>query len=82
MGRKAEIMQAMQQEKDAQNLAGVFFSVVDILNETNHTLVLDEAHAEILKGAFGADTQDQLADLGNRISRKKQIVPAFEKYFG
>lgn len=82
LGRKAEILAAMQQEKDAKGLTGVFFSVVDILEETNQTFVLDDAHAEIIKGVFGAETVDQVADLGNRISRKKQVVPAFEKYFG
>ncbi|GGJ54147.1 manganese-dependent inorganic pyrophosphatase [Deinococcus roseus] len=82
LGRKAEILAAMQQEKDAQNLEGVFFSVVDILEETNQTFVLDDAHAETIKGVFGADTQENVADLGNRISRKKQIVPAFEKHLG
>ncbi|CAF0795268.1 unnamed protein product, partial [Didymodactylos carnosus] len=35
---------------------------------------------EILKEVFNADVKDNVADLGNRISRKKQIVPDLEAY--
>lgn len=81
LGRKAELLQAMQDEKDESNLEGVLLSIVDILNETNHTLILSDSEAALVKGAFGVDTADDLADLGNRISRKKQVVPTLEKYF-
>lgn len=80
-GRKAELLSAMQDEKDEQNLAGIFLSIVDILEETNKTLVLSQQEADLIGQVFGANTEDDIADLGNRISRKKQIVPAFEAHF-
>lgn len=80
-GRQAELLAAMQAEKAAAGLDGLILSVVDILNETNHTLVTGESEAEAMQAAFGATVQGGVADLGNRISRKKQIVPTLESYF-
>ncbi|GAA5502808.1 putative manganese-dependent inorganic pyrophosphatase [Deinococcus xinjiangensis] len=81
LGRQGELLAAMDQAKAEDGLAGVLLSVVDILNETNQTFVLSATEEKVLKEAFGAETHAQLADLGSRISRKKQIVPALEKYF-
>lgn len=80
-GRKAELVAAMDKLKAEDELAGVLLSVVDILNETNKTFVLSATEEAALQGAFGVATQDGVADLGNRISRKKQIVPTLENYF-
>lgn len=80
-GRQAELLAAMAGAKAKDGLSGVLLSVVDILNETNRTLVLGATEAEVLRAAFGAETEGDVADLGGRISRKKQIVPALEKYF-
>jgi manganese-dependent inorganic pyrophosphatase len=79
-GRQAELLAAMHAEKDRAGLAGILLSVVDILAETNRTLVPGEAEAAVVRGAFGSEVNGQLADLGHRISRKKQIVPALEQY--
>ena len=80
-GRQAELLSAMLAEKAASGLDGVLLSVVDILQETNHTLVPGDSEADVVRAAFGAEAQNHVADLGNRISRKKQIVPALEAHF-
>ena len=80
-GRQAELLAAMDQAKAQDGLSGVLLSVVDILNETNRTLVLSATEAKVLGEAFGVVAQDGVADLGHRISRKKQIVPVLEQYF-
>ena len=80
-GRQAELIAAMQTEKAESNLSGIVLSVVDILNETNRMLIPSETEAGVIQVAFGAPTHEQVADLGDRISRKQQIVPALEKYF-
>lgn len=56
-------------------------SVVDILNEKNTTIVANTEDENTIKGAFHADTHDGLADLGNIVSRKKQIAPPITEYF-
>lgn len=81
LGRQAELLEAMQAEKDRSGLSGILLSVVDILNESNRTLVLSEEEKTVLREVFGATTEGQLADLGGRISRKKQIVPSLEQHF-
>ncbi len=80
-GRQAELLEAMDRAKADDKLAGILLSVVDILNETNRTLVISATEEKVIKEAFGVDTNDKIADLGHRISRKKQIVPTLEKYF-
>ena len=80
-GRQAELLAAMDQAKAQDGLSGVLLSVVDILNETNRTLVLSATEEKVLREAFGAGVDGQVADLGGRISRKKQIVPTLEGYF-
>ncbi|UBV42703.1 manganese-dependent inorganic pyrophosphatase [Deinococcus taeanensis] len=80
-GRQAELLRAMDAVKAEDGLNGVLLSVVDILNGTNRTLVLSATEEKVLREAFGASAGEQVADLGARISRKKQIVPALEEYF-
>ncbi|QFP75461.1 manganese-dependent inorganic pyrophosphatase [Deinococcus sp. AJ005] len=80
-GRQVELLDAMRAAKAADGLDGVLLGVVDILNETNRLLVAGEAEAAVVQQVFGALTLDDVADLGGRISRKKQIVPALEKHF-
>ena len=59
----------------------IMLCVVDILNERNFTLVPTQQDAVVIKAVFGADTTDNLADLGGRISRKKQIAGPLTDYF-
>ncbi|MBZ9714107.1 manganese-dependent inorganic pyrophosphatase [Deinococcus multiflagellatus] len=80
-GRQAELLRAMDAVKAEDTLNGVLLSVVDILNETNRTLVLSATEEKVLREAFGVEAHDHVADLGARISRKKQVVPALEAYF-
>ncbi|MVN87785.1 manganese-dependent inorganic pyrophosphatase [Deinococcus sp. HMF7620] len=80
-GRQAELLAAMDAVKAEDRLNGVLLSVVDILNETNRTLVLSATEDKVLREVFGAAVSGQVADLGARISRKKQLVPALETYF-
>lgn len=81
LGRQAELLAAMDQAKAEDGLHGLLLSVVDILHETNVTLVLSATEDKVLREAFGAAPHAGRADLGGRISRKKQLVPALEAYF-
>lgn len=81
LGRQEELREAMAQTRARENLSGILLSVVDILNETNVTLLASEAEEKVVGEAFGVLAQQGRADLGHRISRKKQIVPTLEAYF-
>lgn len=79
-GRKKEILEWLKTLKKDQNLDFIMLSVVDILQENNKTFVLTE-DAEILERVFWGETQENIIDLGKRISRKKQIAPDLTSYF-
>ncbi|MCP2015902.1 manganese-dependent inorganic pyrophosphatase [Deinococcus sp. HSC-46F16] len=81
LGRQVELLEAMDHARAEGGLNGILLSVVDILREHNTTLVLSATEEKVLREAFGVETQQGRADLGNRISRKKQLVPLLEAYF-
>ncbi len=80
-GRKDEIVKALAEIKEADNLVGVMVSVIDIINEENKTIVTDSHEAEILMAVFrGEEIEHNVYSLGNIVSRKKQMVPHLEKH--
>lgn len=81
LGRKNEIVVDLFALKQESKLDMIMLCVVDILNERNTTITPTEQDAQVIKAVFGADTYDHAADLGNRISRKKQIAPLLTDYF-
>lgn len=81
LDRKDDLIKEMHEEKKRRNLKGILYSVVDILKEKNITLVAGDYESKVVQGAFKTNVKDHMADLGSRISRKKQIIPALEDYF-
>lgn len=81
LSKKDKIVEKMKEIKIKENLSGILFSIVDILNELNLTLFTDNFEKEILLKVFNAKIEDDIANLGSRVSRKKQVVPLLEEYF-
>ncbi len=81
LDRKDEIIADLIALKAEQNLDMIMLSVVDILNEHNITIVPTDVDAYVIKAVFDIDTTNNLADLGNRISRKKQLAGPLTDYF-
>ncbi len=79
--RKTELIKEMQEEKKKNKLKGILFSIVDIIKEKNFTLIPGENEEKVVRQAFKTDIKHHIADLGSRVSRKKQIIPALEAYF-
>ena len=77
--RKDDLLLAMQELKEIDNLAYIYFVIVDVLNEHSDLLILGESELQLAQKAFGGNVQNSLMDIGNRISRKKQIAPAIQK---
>lgn len=57
-------------------------SIVDIIGEKNTTIVLDGNDTQVVEAVFAAEVQNNLIDLKNRLSRKKQVIPVLTEYFG
>lgn len=81
LSKKAEIIAKLNELKKEQSLDFIMLSVVDILNEKNITIVANDDDAAIIRNVFHADIIDGLADLGNRVSRKKQIAAPLSEYY-
>lgn len=79
LSRKDEIIEAINTIKATEGYDFILVCVVDILHETNTTIVAGEVEEDIIHKVFDTTTDEWLADLGNRISRKKQIVPPLEE---
>lgn len=79
--RKEEILKGLEKIKSESNLEFIMLMIVDIINSKNTTIVLDWDDTNILKEVFNCEVVDNLADLKNRLSRKKQIVPFLTQYF-
>ena len=80
--RKDEIIETMGTIKQTEWYDFILFCVIDILQERNTTVVASDIEAEIIKKVFDTDVIDGLADLGDRISRKKTIIPPLEEVLG
>ncbi len=81
LGRKQEILTGLAELKIEQKLDIIMLSIVDILWENNKTIVLDGFDSEVLENIFSVKVEENIADLGPRLSRKKQIIPDLTAYF-
>jgi len=79
--RKDELIIVMNNEKEKSHLTGLLFSVIDIEKEQNIMIILGEPENTVVQKTFNVSVQNGIADLGARISRKKDIVPLLERYF-
>lgn len=79
--RKEEILAGLEKIKQSDGLDFIMLSVVDIIGEKNTTIVLNGKETEIIEEVFSTKVEDNLADLKNRLSRKKQVVPVLTEYF-
>ncbi|NDK10185.1 manganese-dependent inorganic pyrophosphatase [Candidatus Gracilibacteria bacterium] len=81
LARKEEILVGMKNIKENQKLDFIMLSIVDIIQEINTTLVLDGKDSEIIETVFDSSVINNEANLGARLSRKKQIIPQLTEYF-
>ena len=79
MARKDDIISTINDIKSKEWYECILFCTIDILNEKNTTIVADKNDEAIVHKAFGSQTHEGVADLGDRISRKKTIIPPLEQ---
>ncbi len=81
LGRKEEILAGLEKIKSDDNLDLILLSVVDIIWEKNTSIILNGKETQIIEEVFNTTVENNLADLKNRLSRKKQVVPDLTNYF-
>ncbi len=73
MERKDELLEAMEEERDKEQLQVYALMVTDVLDKNTQLLVAGEI-APVAR-AFGKDASDSSIDLPDVMSRKKQVAP-------
>ncbi len=81
LNKKEEIVKWLQKIKEKDWLDFIMLSVVDIIWENNTSIVLEWKDSEIIEKVFGWIVENNLIDLWNKLSRKKQIVPDLISYY-
>ncbi|MEA2056597.1 MAG: manganese-dependent inorganic pyrophosphatase [Patescibacteria group bacterium] len=77
--RKQGLLEAMKQVKAEEQVDLIFLAITDVLQINTKLLLADGASAEIVEQAFGTKTEKGSADIGPKMSRKREIAPAIEK---
>jgi manganese-dependent inorganic pyrophosphatase len=78
LDRKDEILNKLVEIKEEDGLKGVYFVIVDILNEKGYALYSGNDEKELFTKLFKAEDQEGVLFVDKLVSRKKQIVPVFE----
>lgn len=79
LARKKEILAALAKQKDG--LDYIYFAVIDILKQKAHFFIVSDKEKHPAEGIFKGKVKAGILEVPDVVSRKKQIVPAFEKYF-
>ncbi len=79
--RKDEILEILKKIKEEERLEAVYFSVIDILKEESRTLCSGEVEKKLWTELFQVENREEILFVKDLISRKKEIVPVFEKHF-
>ncbi len=78
--REDEILENLKQLKEVDNLKGAFFSIIDILNKKSYTFCSGDEERDLFMKMFNAKEEGKALFVDKIVSRKKEIVPVFEKY--
>ena len=77
--RLPELLTALKQVKQEQQVDLAFLAISDILNTNTKLLLASDTEVDIAQSAFSSSVANNLIDIGPKLSRKKEIAPAIEK---
>jgi manganese-dependent inorganic pyrophosphatase len=73
MERKDELLEAMEEERDKEQLQVYALMVTDVLDKGTEMLVAGDAAA--VARSFGTEHADGMIELPGVMSRKKEVAP-------
>lgn len=76
--KKAGLLEAMASVKAELGVELLFVAVTDILKVNTKLLILSDAEKTVAEKAFGGTVENNVLDIGPKMSRKKEIAPAVE----
>ncbi len=77
--RKQGLLSALQLIKEREAVDFIILAVTNILKVNTKLLVGGAGEIDLIQKAFGGTVQENLLDIGAKMSRKKDIAPAIEK---
>lgn len=77
--KKGDLLSALRSYKQTENLDQAYIAVTDVLKLNTKLLLASDDEIKVAKTAFGGVVKDNLLDIGQKLSRKKDIAPAIEK---
>jgi len=78
LGRRAELITAMQSVKTTEDVALIFLAISDILKVNTKLILPDTNEIAIAEKAFGGKAIENVLDIGAKLSRKKDFAPPIE----
>ncbi len=78
LGRKDELINALQTVKTAEGVALIFLAVSDILKINTKLILPGVDEIAIAEKAFGGKAVSNVLDIGAKLSRKKDFAPPIE----
>lgn len=79
LAMKDQIASAMEETKSKLGAGQAYTVVTDILKVNSHIIYTTEEEKRIIEQAFTTEGEENVADIGPRMSRKKDIAPEIEK---
>ena len=77
--KKTDLLKAMADVKKEEGIDLVYMVISDIFQVNSKILILSPAERTIAEKAFAGTVNEDVLDIGPKLSRKKQIAPAIEK---
>lgn len=73
-----KLLTAMEAIKQREAVDLIYLALTDILKINTKLLILSKTEQHIAEKAFGGQTQNNILDIGPKMSRKKDIAPVIE----
>jgi manganese-dependent inorganic pyrophosphatase len=77
--KKEGLLKAMDVVKKEQAVDYIFVAITDILKVNTKLLLLGNDSGEVATKAFSGTVENNILDIGPKMSRKKEMAPAIEK---
>jgi manganese-dependent inorganic pyrophosphatase len=77
--KKDNLLRAMEQIKQREGVNQIYLALTDILKVNTKILILSESEKLTAEKAFGGLVENNILDIGPKMSRKKDIAPEIEK---
>jgi manganese-dependent inorganic pyrophosphatase len=77
--QKEDLIKALEDVKVKEGVGQAYLIITDILKVNSQAIYATEAEKEIIEKAFTTQGINNVADIGPKMSRKKDIAPAIEK---